>query len=250
MSDKVYDVPAEWAKRAWVDKAKYEEMYKRSLNDPEGFWGEHGKRIDWFTPYTKVKNTCFDAHNVSIKWFEDGVTNVAYNCVDRHLPKRANQTAIIWEGDNPVEIQRTSPMPSLPTRSNRFANVLHCHGVKKGDRVTIYLPMIPEAAYAMLACARLGAIHSVVFGGFSPDALAGRIEDAKSEIVITADEGLRGGRKVPLKANVDAAVEKAGGVKHVLVVKRTGGEIDWTPGRDVWLHEAAEASRPIARPSR
>ena len=239
MSDKVYDVPAEWAKRAWVDQAKYEEMYKRSLNDPDGFWGEHGKRIDWFKPYTKVKDTSFDMHNVSIKWFEDGVTNVAYNCVDRHLPKRANQTAIIWEGDNPNE-SRHITYAELADEVNRFANVLHFHGVKKGDRVTIYLPMIPEMAYAMLACARLGAIHSVVFGGFSADALAGRITDAKSEVVITADEGLRGGRKVPLKANTDVAVQKAGGVRHVLVVKRTGGEIDWTPGRDVWLHEAAE----------
>ncbi len=239
VSDKVYDVPAEWAKRAWVDQAKYQEMYTRSLNDPDGFWGEHGKRIDWFKPYTKVKDTSFDMHNVSIKWFEDGVTNVAYNCIDRHLPKRANQTAIIWEGDNPNE-SRHITYAELADEVNRFANVLHFHGVKKGDRVTIYLPMIPETAYAMLACARLGAIHSVVFGGFSSDALAGRITDAKSEVVITADEGLRGGRKVPLKANTDAAVQKAGGVRHVLVVKRTGGEIDWTPGRDVWLHEAAE----------
>ena len=167
MQDHVYEVPAEWAKRAWVDHAKYQEMYKRSLNDPETFWGEHGKRIDWFKPYTKVKNTSFDAHNVSINWFEDGVTNVAYNCVDRHLPKRAKQTAIIWEGDNPNE-SRHITYAELADEVNRFANVLHFHGVKKGDRVTIYLPMIPEAAYAMLACARLGAIHSVVFGGFSP----------------------------------------------------------------------------------
>jgi acetyl-CoA synthetase len=235
----VYDVPAEWAKRAWIDHAKYEEMYKRSLSDPEGFWGEHGKRIDWFKPYTKVKNTSFDAHNVSIKWFEDGVTNVAYNCVDRHLPRRADQVAIIWEGDNPNE-SRHITYAELSEEVNRFANVLHFHGVRKGDRVTIYLPMIPEVAYAMLACARIGAIHSVVFGGFSADALAGRITDAKSGVVITADEGLRGGRKVPLKANADIAVQKAGGVRHVLVVKRTGGEIDWTPGRDVWYREAAE----------
>ncbi len=239
MSDKVYDVPAEWAKNAWVDKAKYEEMYKRSLNDPQDFWAEHGKRIDWFTPFTKVKNTSFDAHNVSIKWFEDGVTNVAYNCVDRHLPKRANQTAIIWEGDNPAE-SRHITYAELADEVNRFANVLHFHGVKKGDRVTIYLPMIPEAAYAMLACARLGAIHSVVFGGFSPDAIAGRINDAECEVVITADEGLRGGRKVPLKANVDEALKKTSTVKHVLVVKRTGGDVAWTPGRDVWYHEVAE----------
>ncbi|HZZ25494.1 MAG TPA: acetate--CoA ligase [Roseiarcus sp.] len=239
MSEKIYDVPADWVKRAYIDDAKYKEMYKRSVQDPEGFWGEHGKRIDWFKPYTKVKDNSWDSHHVSIKWFEDGETNVAYNCVDRHLPKRANQTAIIWEGDNPSE-SRNITYAELSEEVNRFANVLHWHGVKKGDRVTIYLPMIPEAAFAMLACARLGAIHSIVFGGFSPDAIAGRIDDAQSEIVITADEGLRGGRKVPLKANVDEALKKAPGVRHVLVVKRTGGTIDWAPGRDVWMHEAAE----------
>jgi acetyl-CoA synthetase len=240
MSDKVYDVPAEWAKRAWVNAAKYEEMYKRSLTDPNGFWAEHGKRIDWFTPYSKVKNTSFDAHNVSIKWFEDGITNVAHNCIDRHLPKRASQTAIIWEGDDPSKSKHIT-YAELAREVGHFANVLKSHGVKKGDRVTIYLPMIPEAAYAMLACARIGAIHSIVFGGFSPDALAGRIADAKSEVVITADEGLRGGRKVPLKANVDAAVEKAGGVKTVIVVRHTGGDVGWRPGRDVWLDEAVKA---------
>ena len=205
-----------------------------------GFWAEHGKRIDWFKPFTKVKNTSFDAHNVSIKWFEDGVTNVAHNCIDRHLPKRASQTAIIWEGDDPVEVEAHHLCRACAIGSGRFANVLKGRGVKKGDRVTIYLPMIPEAAYAMLACARIGAIHSVVFGGFSPDALAGRIADAKSEVVITADEGLRGGRKVPLKANVDAAIEKAGGVKTVIVVRHTGGDVGWRHGRDVWLHEAEQ----------
>ena len=166
MSDKVYDVPAEWAKRAWVNESKYEEMYKRSVEDPQGFWGEHGKRIDWFTAYSKVKDTSFDAHNVSIKWFEDGVTNVAHNCIDRHLPKRANQTAIIWEGDDPSKSKHIT-YAQLASHVGHFANVLKGHGVKKGDRVTIYLPMIPEAAYAMLACARIGAIHSIVFGGFS-----------------------------------------------------------------------------------
>jgi acetyl-CoA synthetase len=237
VSDKVYDVPAEWAKRAWVNEAKYEQMYKRSVSDPQGFWAEHGKRIDWFTPYTKVKNTTFDAHNVSIKWFEDGATNVAHNCIDRHLPQRANQPAIIWEGDDPSNSKHIT-YAELADQVGRFANVLKGHGVKKGNRVTIYLPMIPETAYAMLACARIGAIHSVVFGGFSAEALAGRIADAKSEVVITADEGLRGGRKVPLKANVDAAVEKVGGVKTVIVVKRTGGDVGWESGRDVWLHDA------------
>src|SRR5579871_3588061 len=239
MSDKVYDVPAEWAKRAWLNTAKYEEMYKRSLADPNGFWAEHGKRIDWFAPFSKVKNTSFDAHNVSLKWFEDGVTNVAHNCIDRHLPKRANQTAIIWEGDDPSKSKHIT-YAELADRVGHFANVLKAHGVKKGDRVTIYLPMIPEAAYAMLACARIGAIHSVVFGGFSPDSLAGRIEDCKSNVVITADEGYRGSRTVPLKANTDAAIAKVGGVDYVIVVKRTGGKVDMDQVRDVWYHEAKE----------
>ncbi len=239
MSEKVYDVPAEWAKRAWINESQYEEMYARSITDPQGFWGEHGKRIDWFKPYTRVKDTSFDTHHVAIKWFEDGVTNVAYNCIDRHLAKRANQIAIIWEGDDPNRAKHIT-YAELFDRVCHFANVLKWHGVKKGDRVTIYMPMIPETAYAMLACARIGAIHSVVFGGFSPDALAGRIEDAKSEVVITADEGVRGGRKVPLKANVDIAIEKVGGVKHVIVVPHTGGDIAWNPDRDVWLNEAME----------
>src|SRR5271168_1708827 len=240
MSGKVYDVPAEWAKRAWVNAAKYEEMYKRSLTDPNGFWAELGKRIDWFTPYSKVKNTSFDAHNVSIKWFEDGVTNDAHNCINRHLHSRGNQTAIIWEGDDPKDSKHIT-YKELHDEVCRFANILRNRNVKKGDRVTFYLPMIPEAAYAMLACARIGAIHSVVFGGFSPDALAGRIVDAKSKVVVTADEGLRGGRNVPLKANVDAALEKAEGVKTVIVVRHTGGDVAWRDGRDVWLHEAEKA---------
>ena len=236
MSEKVYDVPAEWAKRAWVDEAGYRAMYRQSVDDPEAFWGEHGKRIDWFKPYTIVENASYDPRNVSIKWFEDGVTNVAYNCIDRHLAKRADQTAIIWEGDDPSRSAHIT-YAELFERVCRFANVLKAQGVKKGDRVTIYMPMIPEAAYAMLACARIGAVHSIVFGGFSPDALAGRIQDAKSDVIITADEGLRGGRKVPLKANVDAAADKAGSVKRVITVRHTGGKIDWKPERDVWLHE-------------
>jgi acetyl-CoA synthetase len=247
MSGKVYDVPAEWAKRAWIDEARYEEMYRRSVQDPNGFWREHGRRIDWLKPFTIVKNTSYDPSNVSIKWFEDGVTNVAYNCIDRHLAKRANQTAIIWEGDDPSRSLHIT-YAELFDRVCRFANVLKAHGVKKGDRVTMYLPMIPEAAYAMLACARIGAIHSIVFGGFSPDALAGRIQDAKSDVVITADEGLRGGRKVPLKVNVDAAIEKAGGVRRVIVVRHTGGEIAWKPERDVWLHEETEKVSADCRP--
>jgi acetyl-CoA synthetase len=239
VSGKVYEVPKEWADRAYVDDAAYQALYQRSLAEPDAFWGEHGKRIDWFKPYTRVKNTSFDSHHVSIKWYEDGLTNVAYNCIDRHLPKRAAQTAIIWEGDDPAE-SRHITYAELHEQVSRLANALLAHGVEKGDRVTIYLPMIPEAAYAMLACARIGAIHSVVFGGFSPDSLAGRIEGAKSAVVITADEGLRGGRKVPLKANVDIAADKAGCVKHVLVVKRTGGKVAWHAHRDVWLDEAMD----------
>jgi acetyl-CoA synthetase len=240
MSDKIYEVPAEWSKRAFADGAKYRAMYDRSVADPNGFWAEHGKRIHWYRPFTKVKNTSFDPHHVSIKWFEDGTTNAAYNCIDRHLAKRGDQVAIIWEGDDPKDAKKIT-YQELHDHVCRFANVLRNRNVEKGDRVTIYLPMIPEAAYAILACARIGAIHSVVFGGFSPESLAGRIEDCQSKVVITADEGLRGGRKVPLKANTDAAIEKVeGGVDHVIVVRRTGAPVDMLPGRDVWYDEAAE----------
>ncbi|OYX07952.1 MAG: acetyl-coenzyme A synthetase, partial [Rhizobiales bacterium 32-66-8] len=240
MSDKMYEVPADWRARAFVDAEEYAALYRRSVDDPEGFWGDHGKRIDWFEPFTKVKNTSFVPGSVSIKWFEDGITNVAHNCVDRHLAERGDQVAIIWEGDDPSDSKHIT-YRELYEQVNKFANVLRNRDVKKGDRVTIYLPMIPEAAYAMLACARLGAVHSVVFGGFSPDSLSGRISDCESRCVITADEGLRGGRKVPLKANVDAAVAQIdGGVDHVIVVRRTGGAVTMVPGRDVWYHEAAE----------
>jgi len=236
MSEKVYPVPAEWASRAWIDWVKYQEMYQRSITDPDGFWGEMGKCIDWIKPYTKVKNTTFGPGNVSIKWFEDGTLNVCYNCVDRHLEKRGDQVAIIWEGDDPTVDEKIT-YRQLHERVCKFANVLKANGVRKGDRVTIYLPMIPEAAYAMLACARIGAIHSVVFGGFSPDSLAGRIIDADSKFIITADEGLRGGRVVPLKKNTDEALKKTGGGEKVLVVRRTGADVPWNPERDIWLHE-------------
>jgi acetyl-CoA synthetase len=236
MSEKIYDVPAEWKKRAFADDAKYQEMYASSIKDPNGFWGEVAKRIDWIKPFSKVKNTSFDPHNVSIKWFEDGTLNVAYNCLDRHLAKRGNQTAILWEGDDP-KVDKKITYKELHAQVCKFANVLKARGVKKGDRVTIYLPMIPEAAVAMLACARIGAIHSVVFGGFSPDSLAGRIEDCKSDIVITADEGVRGGRKIPLKSNSDAACDKAGGVKTVIVVRHTGAAVNMQAGRDVYYDE-------------
>ncbi|MFD1697528.1 acetate--CoA ligase [Roseibium aestuarii] len=236
MSEAVFPVPADVAARALVDDAKYQEMYNRSVTDPAGFWGEHGKRIDWIKPFTKVKNTSYDYHNVAIKWFEDGTLNVSANCVDRHVATRGDQAAIIWEGDDPSE-HKVITYRELHVEVCKFANVLKEQGVKKGDRVTIYLPMIPEAAYAMLACARIGAVHSIVFAGFSPDSLAQRIEDCGSKIVLTADEGLRGGRKVPLKANVDRACEKAP-VDSVVVVKRTGGDVKMVDGRDVWYHEA------------
>jgi acetyl-CoA synthetase len=239
MPDKVYEVPTEWSRRAFIDDAKYKEMYERSINDPNGFWAEGAKRIDWFKPFTKVKNTSFDPHNVSIKWFEDGTLNVAHNCLDRHLATRGDQTAIIWEGDDPKH-DRKITYRELHAEVCRFANVLKLRGVKKGDRVTIYLPMIPEVAVAMLACARIGAVHSVVFGGFSPDSLAGRIEDANSTIIITADEGIRGGRKIPLKANADVAADKAHGVSTMIVVRRTGAAVNMKAGRDVYYDEVAK----------
>src|SRR5690606_31856383 len=253
MSDAyVHRVKPAWKKHALIDAETYEKWYRDSIKNPDRFWGKHGKRIDWFKPYTKVKNTTFSG-KVSIKWFEDGVTNASYNCIDRHLKKRGNQTAIIWEGDNPYDDKKIT-YNELYEHVCRLANVLKARGVKKGDRVTIYMPMIPEAAYAMLACARIGAIHSVVFGGFSPDSLAGRIEDCKSDFVITADQGLRGGRTIPLKENTDKAVqiaEKAGAkVRHVLVVRRTGGKIDWVEGRDLWYHQEVRAAKPECKPEK
>jgi acetyl-CoA synthetase len=240
MSDeKIYDVPADWRKRAYADDAKYQEMYARSVKDPNGFWGEQAKRIDWIKPFSKVKNTSYDPHNVSIKWFEDGTLNACYNCVDRHLAKRGDQTAILWEGDDPKDDKKLT-YKQLHADVARFANVLKARGVKKGDRVTIYLPMIPEAAVSILACARIGAIHSVIFGGFSPDSIAGRIEDCKSTVVVTADEGVRGGRKIPLKANVDAACDKVGGVATVIVVKRTNAAVNMKSGRDVFYDDIAK----------
>ncbi len=246
MTDNLYPVPDAIAQAAHVDNDKYLELYRQSVDDPEAFWGEQGKRLDWMTPYTKVKNTSYDPHNVSIKWFEDGVLNVSANCVDRHAATRGDQVAIIWEGDDP-SVDKSITYAELKDEVCKCANALKAMGVKKGDRVTIYLPMIPEAAYSMLACARIGAVHSIVFGGFSPDSLAGRIVDCSSEYVITADEGLRGGRSVPLKTNTDKALEHAPGVKGVLVVKRTGGDVPMTAGRDIWYHDAvAEASTECA----
>ncbi|HEV7371601.1 acetate--CoA ligase [Arenibaculum sp.] len=234
-ADTLFEPPAEIAKSAWVDAATHARMYEQSIRDPEGFWAEHGKRIDWIEPYTRVRDASFRG-DVHIRWFDDGKLNVSANCIDRHLADKADRTAIVWEGDDPAE-SRHITYRELHEQVSRFANVLKAHGVKKGDRVTIYLPMIPEAAYAMLACARIGAVHSVVFGGFSPDSLRDRIVDGDSHVVITADEGLRGGRKVPLKKNADEALSSCPGVRRQFVVRRTGGAVDWVEGRDFWWHE-------------
>ena len=235
-SGKVYPVPEAFKARARLTPEHYAAMYAASIDDPEAFWMEHGRRIDWMTPYTRAKNTSWQEGDFRIKWFEDGVLNVSANCLDRHLATRGEKPAIIWEGDAP-EDSFTLTYRQLHKSVCKMANVLKALGVKKGDRVTIYLPMIAEAAMAMLACTRIGAVHSVVFGGFSPEALAGRIQDCGSKVIITADEGLRGGKRVPLKANSDRAAEIAGGVEAMLVVRRTGSDVAMQTGRDHWLHE-------------
>ena len=234
----VFPVPDAFKKKAWINEAKYREMYARSIKDPEAFWAEQAKRIDWIAPWSKVKNTSFGG-DVHIRWFEDAKLNVSANCIDRHLPKRANQVALIWESDDPSAPSKAITYQQLHDAVCRFANVLKSNGVKKGDRVTIYMPMVLEAAYAMLACTRIGAVHSVVFGGFSPNSLSDRIQDCDSYYVITADEGLRGGKKIALKVNVDAALAKCPDVKKVIVVRHTHGQINWVEGRDVDYAEAA-----------
>ena len=251
MGEKIYEVSAEVAAHAHADNAKYKKMYAESVSDPDAFWMKEAKRLDWMTPYTKAGNWTYEYPDVSIKWFEDGVLNVSANCIDRHLAMRGDQVAIVWEGDDPSDDAKIT-YNELHEHVCRLANAMKDNGVKKGDRVTLYMPMIPEAAYAMLACTRIGAVHSIVFGGFSPDALAQRIVDCESTFVITADEGLRGGKTIPLKANVDASIQIAtaqgGRVDNVLVVKRTGGAIDWEPSRDVWYHEATEAASTECEP--
>ncbi len=249
MSDQAVFPPSDdVVARTRVNAEQYAQMYARSVADPEGFWGEQAQRIDWMTPFKTVKNTSFEWPDISIKWFEDGALNVAANCIDRHLETRGDQTAIIFEPDDPKAKARHITYRELHAQVCRFANVLKQLGVRKGHRVTIYMPMIPEAAYAMLACARIGAVHSVVFGGFSPDALSGRINDCDSAVVITADEGRRGGKTVALKANVDTALEDCPGVEKVLVVKNTGGEVAMKGARDVWWHEAAAGVDPDCAP--
>ena len=247
MSEPLIPVTAAWAQRAHVDNARYLDMYRASVADPVSFWREQGKRIDWIRPYTKVKDVSYNASDLHIRWYEDGVLNVSANCIDRHLAKRGNQTAIIWEGDDPKDSKHIT-YRQLHDEVCRFANVLKGQGVRKGDRVTIYMPMIPEAAYAMLACTRIGAVHSVVFGGFSPESIAGRVLDCSSDFVITADEGLRGGKHIPLKANTDEALKQCPNVKSVIVVKRTGGAVAMKAGRDHWYHELAAAVSANCKP--
>ncbi|MFD1749084.1 acetate--CoA ligase [Salipiger marinus] len=239
---------AEFVSRAHVDASGYEAMYARSLSDPEGFWADQAGRLDWVSAPTKIKNTCFDFGAVSIKWYEDGLLNVAYNCVDRHLATRADQTAILFEPDNPEEPAQHITYAQLSDRVNRMANVLLSQGVMRGDRVVIYLPMIPEAAYAMLACARIGAVHSIVFAGFSPDALANRINDCGAKLVITADTAPRGGRKTALKSNTDAALLHCSDKVRCLVVKHTGDQTTWVEGRDVDVKAMMELAAPDCPP--
>lgn len=240
MANELFPVPESWAKSAHCDNEKYLKMYEQSVKDPEGFWGEQAKRLDWFKPWTKVKESSFEG-DVRIKWFVDGKLNVSYNCLDRHLAKRGDQVAIIWEGDDP-SVSKNITYRQLYEDVCRFANVLKSMGLRKGDRATIYLPMIPELAVAMLACTRIGVIHSIVFAGFSPDSLAGRIQDCGGKVVITADEGLRGGKRVPLKVNTDEAIEKCPGVEKVIVVRHTGGDVPWVKGRDIEWKEAMQSA--------
>ena len=240
--DKIYNVPAEFAAKTNITAEQYKTLYKQSIDDPETFWGEQAKNfLSWSKPWDKVMDYSFDANDLYIKWFQGGTLNVAYNCIDRHLETKGDQVAIIWEGDDPNDDKKIT-FKELHHDVSKFANILKQRGVKKGDRVCIYMPMIPEAGYAMLACARIGAVHSVVFGGFSPEALKGRILDSDCQIVITADEGVRAGKKIPLKANTDKALEDCPNVHTVLTVKRTGGDINWHADRDVWYHDAFESA--------
>ena len=249
MTNKDLYVPSsDIIKNSHANKVEYERMYEESITSPEKFWEKHGKRIDWMKPYTKIRDVSYNKEDLHIRWYEDGALNASYNCLDRHLETRGNNTAIIWEGDDPNESKHIS-YNELHEQVCKFSNVLLNAGAKKGDRITIYMPMIPEATVAMLACTRIGAIHSVVFGGFSPDALAGRIEDCNSTIIITADEGIRGGKTIPLKSNTDKAISKAKMCKTTIVVKRTGAEINWIDGQDIWYHEEMEKASANCPPA-
>jgi acetyl-CoA synthetase len=245
--DTLFPVPGDWAKKAWVDNDKYLEMYRRSIDDPEGFWGEQGDRLNWIKPFTKVKDVSFDKDDLHVRWYEDGTLNASANCLDRHLSTRGNQVAIIWEGDEP-DSDRKITYRELHEEVCKFANAMKSLGIKKGDRVTIYLPMIPEIAVAVLACARIGAVHSVIFGGFSPESIAGRIKDCDSNAIITSDEGVRGGKPIPLKASTDEALSQCPSIEHCIVIKRTGGDIGWVEGRDHWYHELMAEASPDCPP--
>ncbi len=248
MSDKTFPVSAEFAANANINKAQYEAMYAKSIDDPEGFWAEQAnKYVSWYQPWTETLDWSFDQEDLHINWFKDAKLNVSYNCIDRHLETRGDQVAIIWEGDNPDE-SRSITYKELHVEVSKLANVLKERGVSKGDRVSLYMPMIPEAAFAMLACTRIGAIHSIVFGGFSPEALSSRIKDSDCQVVITADQSMRGGKKVPLKANADIAIASCPNVHTCLVVKRGGDAIDWVDGRDVWYDEAIAAASADCAP--
>ncbi|MBI3899967.1 MAG: acetate--CoA ligase [Gammaproteobacteria bacterium] len=239
---KVYAVPADVARHAHIDDQKYNAWYQQSLKDPDGFWAERANEfVTWFKPWKKVSDWNYDANNLYIRWFEGGKLNVSYNCIDRHLAKRADQVAILWEGDDPKEDKKLT-YRELHAQVSKFANVLKSRGVNKGDRVCIYMPMIPEATIAMLACTRIGAVHSVVFGGFSPESLKDRILDSDCRVVVTADEGLRGGKKIPLKRNTDAALAHCPNVHSVIVIKRTGGDVAWNAKHDVWYHDLMSAA--------
>lgn len=245
--NEIFPVPAGWAQRALVDDSEYKKMYRHSVENPDSFWDEHGKRIDWIKPYTKIKDVSYAPDDLHIRWYQDGTLNASVNCLDRHLESRGDQVAIIWEGDEPSD-SKTLTYRELYEEVCRFANVLKNNGVKKGDRVTIYLPMVPEIAVAVLACARIGAIHSVIFGGFSPDSIAGRIHDSDSTLIVTADEGIRGGRPVPLKKNADEALKKCPTVEKCIVLRRTGSDVNWEDGRDVWYHEAIANTSTVCPP--